>query len=364
MSRRRRLDLDSYLADVRAACFVCELVAGRRPHHVVWEDDFAIAFMNAHPSLRGHVLVAPKQHREHVTADFSPDEYLRLQALVHRVGEAVRRAFPTERLYVLSLGSQQGNRHVHWHVAPLPPGVPYEQQQLEALRAPDGVLDLTDEELAADATAVREALAVDRRLYLEAPPLDLDDEQERAFAEQWERLRAGAGYDVPWPKHEFLRWLVRARDVLLHGTNDGAIERFEPRDNGDFVGRPVTAVFATSDGVWPMYFAIADRRVVRSLINDCVVRGGTTDYFFSVGTRPPDAYPWSDGTVYVLPRGPFEQGHGGVEWLSREPVTPLARVPVAPADFPFLERVHRHDPRESVDELEARLLAEVSASEA
>jgi diadenosine tetraphosphate (Ap4A) HIT family hydrolase len=52
---------------------------------------------------------------------------------VHRVGEAIRRTVPTERLYVVSLGSQQGNRHVHWHLVPLPPGVPYREQQLAVL---------------------------------------------------------------------------------------------------------------------------------------------------------------------------------------------------------------------------------------
>lgn len=81
-----------------------------------------------------------------------------LQRLVYRVGEAVRRAVPTERLYILSLGSRQGNRHVHWHVAPLPPGVPYEEQQLEALRVERGVLDLSDEELSSLAKRIRAEL--------------------------------------------------------------------------------------------------------------------------------------------------------------------------------------------------------------
>jgi diadenosine tetraphosphate (Ap4A) HIT family hydrolase len=156
VTARRALDWDAYLAESRAACFICELVAGRRPHHVVYEDEFAIAFMNRYPTLRGQAIVAPNQHREEVTGDFTEDEYLRLQAVVRRVGEAVRRAFPTERLYVLSLGSQAGNRHVHWHVAPLPPGVPFEEQQAEALRAAKGVLDLSDDDLAADAAQVRE----------------------------------------------------------------------------------------------------------------------------------------------------------------------------------------------------------------
>jgi histidine triad (HIT) family protein/ATP adenylyltransferase len=40
---------------------------------------------------------------------------------------------PTERIYRLSLGSQQDNAHVHWHVAALPPGTPYASQQHAAL---------------------------------------------------------------------------------------------------------------------------------------------------------------------------------------------------------------------------------------
>jgi diadenosine tetraphosphate (Ap4A) HIT family hydrolase len=72
----------------------------------------------------------------------------------------VGRVVPTERLYVLSLGSQQANRHVHWHVAPLPPGVPLDEQQFAALdvtRA--GVLRLSDAEMADLARRIGEALS-------------------------------------------------------------------------------------------------------------------------------------------------------------------------------------------------------------
>jgi len=75
----------------------------------VYEDERAVAFLNRYPSLYGYALVAPKDHREQVTGDFSLDEYLHLQAVVHRVAEAIRQVVPTERLYVLSLGSQQAN---------------------------------------------------------------------------------------------------------------------------------------------------------------------------------------------------------------------------------------------------------------
>ena len=70
----------------------------------------------------------------------------------------MRRTVPTERLYVLSLGSREANRHVHWHVAPLPPGVPFDEQQLEALSPERGVLDVPDEELAALGERLRREL--------------------------------------------------------------------------------------------------------------------------------------------------------------------------------------------------------------
>jgi len=41
------------------------------------------------------------------------------------VAGALSEVVPTERVYRLSLGSKQGNAHLHWHVAPIPPGVPY-----------------------------------------------------------------------------------------------------------------------------------------------------------------------------------------------------------------------------------------------
>jgi diadenosine tetraphosphate (Ap4A) HIT family hydrolase len=157
--RRRRVDFEALRARLGGRCFICELLAGSPEfrHHVVYEDEDAIAFLNAYPSLNGHVLVAPREHREEVTGDFTLEEYLALQAVVHRVGEAIRRVVPTERLYVLSLGSRQGNSHVHWHLAPLPPGLPFAEQQLAALDRND-VLDLDEAELEALAARLRAQL--------------------------------------------------------------------------------------------------------------------------------------------------------------------------------------------------------------
>ena len=73
--------------------------------------------------------MVPRRHVEDVVRDLSTEEYLALQAVVQRVARALNEVVPTERTYILSLGSMQENAHVHWHIAPLPPGVPYQQQR-------------------------------------------------------------------------------------------------------------------------------------------------------------------------------------------------------------------------------------------
>jgi diadenosine tetraphosphate (Ap4A) HIT family hydrolase len=139
-------------------CFICQIVARNPayPAHLVYEDGTAIAFLDKYPTLFGWTLVAPREHREQVTADFSLEEYLALQRVFYRVAEAIREELAAERIYVLAMGSNQGTAHVHWHVIPLPPGVPYEEQQLAALRK--GVLRIPEADRAAFAARVRRRL--------------------------------------------------------------------------------------------------------------------------------------------------------------------------------------------------------------
>lgn len=159
---RMPFDVAQYSRHVKGSpCFVCAIVEGVSgyEHQMVYEDDETVAFLNRWPTLWGYTLVAPKRHVERLVEDMAIEEYLRLQGLVYRVATAVSAVVPTERVYVLSLGSQQGNAHVHWHVAPLPPGVPYDQQQYYALMAENGVLELTREQTAELASEIRGRLA-------------------------------------------------------------------------------------------------------------------------------------------------------------------------------------------------------------
>ncbi len=131
-------------------CFACDIVrqveSGASPVHLVHEDDATLALLDAYPRRYGYCLVIPRDHRVLVTGDFSLQEYLAQQRIIYAVSEAVRQEVGAERMYLLSLGSNQGNAHTHWHVVPLPPGVPFEQQQHVGWRL--GVLRISDEEMA------------------------------------------------------------------------------------------------------------------------------------------------------------------------------------------------------------------------
>jgi hypothetical protein len=202
--------------------------------------------------------------------------------------------------------------------------------------------------------------------YLPRPPMPpaaaLDD-FERLYADQ---VAPGRGdlvaYPLAAPKWQFLCWLADAHDVVLHGSGRDDIDVFEPRlpdDTSEF-GKQ-TAVFAASDGLWAMYFAILDRAKAWSLINACFTVASGIDgvapdavhYYFSVNADAlVDRRGFRSGFVYVLPRATFarqsDDEHDGAvlvsrQWASPEPVRPLARVAVSPDDFPFLSEVRGHD---------------------
>ncbi|QYC37695.1 HIT domain protein [Nonomuraea coxensis DSM 45129] len=159
--RRVPFDVESYSRRSRTGpCFICAIVSRDpgQPEEMIYDDGERIAFLARFASLPGYVLVAPKAHIEHVVRDLTEDQFVAVMRVVRRVALALEASVPCERTYLLSLGSQQGNAHLHWHVAALPPGVPYEQQQYHALMAENGIIEHTPEEAAALAATIRNAL--------------------------------------------------------------------------------------------------------------------------------------------------------------------------------------------------------------
>ena len=201
--------------------------------------------------------------------------------------------------------------------------------------------------------------------FLTRPTMDLDPATIAAFEQLYaEAVEPGTGAEIPYtldaPKWHFLAYLGDSKDVLFHGSGNPNIEEFEPRQSNDieeFGNR--RAVYAASDPLWAMYFAIVDRpRYVTTLVNACarvVDADGSRSapyYFFSVNDDALPHQPWRTGTLYLLSRTLFEQQAQNeyqgrqieiAQWASLVPVRPLARLTVGPDDFPFLAQIRGHD---------------------
>jgi diadenosine tetraphosphate (Ap4A) HIT family hydrolase len=125
-----KFDLSTHVERSRKGpCFVCAYLGGHPDyvHEPVYSDDGVVAFLSQYPTLLGYTIVAPRPHVVDVTGDYKL--FRQVTDVVHDVAEALKKTLSTERVYLMSLGSHQGNAHVHWHVVPLPPGVPYERQR-------------------------------------------------------------------------------------------------------------------------------------------------------------------------------------------------------------------------------------------
>lgn len=198
--------------------------------------------------------------------------------------------------------------------------------------------------------------------YLPSPDLNLDANKTATFERIYDSaLYKGANrpieYDSEFSKYEFLSYLIQYKNVLMHGSNEMNMDVLKPiRKSTDMreCGN-LKAVYACSDGIWPIFFAILNRSYHSgSTSNDCFWARDDTGarrkyYYFFIDTGWIRNNPWTNGMVYISDRNSFKQlldiaGNPLEEWVSLEPAPILARLPVVPSDFPFLNRVRALNP--------------------
>ncbi len=198
---------------------------------------------------------------------------------------------------------------------------------------------------------------------LAQPDLELSPAKRQAFENLWHAHSHGnvIPYALPYPKWQFLTYLCETQALVLHGSQNHTIGIVEPRQANDIRAYSnQRAIYATTDGIWVIYFAILDRIKFPelSLFNTCLrVRnpaGQLSDplYFFSITQSALLQQPWCAGMIYILSRQTFEQEAPqhiqGLEivfphWISQQPAPVLARLTVGPEDFPFLAHIHGHN---------------------
>ena len=159
--KRYPFDVENLLSvGANSKCFVCEFLSGNPNfvHIEVLRTESAVAFLDRYPTVFGRVIVAPTHHLEELTGDFEKSQYLQLQEMIFDVAEGVRKVLDPERVYVLSLGSKAANAHVHWHIVPLPSGLPLSEQQFHVLMHENGAIETNADEQQEYAEAIRDSV--------------------------------------------------------------------------------------------------------------------------------------------------------------------------------------------------------------
>lgn len=154
-------------------------------------------------------------------------------------------------------------------------------------------------------------------------------------------------YRIGSQKHKFLEYLLE-RGYLLHGSSAEEVEMLEPHQANDASKKSGNqrAVYAVSDPILPLFYAIKDRKRLHGMVRS----GYSTDdegnktYSFQIDGARSEKNPWKNGIVHILPKESFirttdDAGELTNEWVSHEPVSPVARLRVTPDDFPYLKEV-------------------------
>lgn len=104
-----------------------KILRGDIPCVKVFEDNFALAFMDIVPQSEGHTLVISKRARATMLLDIDKDDLSVLMEHVQKVARAVDKALKPDGFRIVQFnGAESGQTvfHLHFHIIPVYAGRP------------------------------------------------------------------------------------------------------------------------------------------------------------------------------------------------------------------------------------------------
>lgn len=102
-------------------CVFCEIIEGKSPVSIVYEDEKIIVFPTTEPVNASHMLIVPKKHAPYI-ADLDEETTLHVIKIARKVSEAIRKSgYLCEGInWFLADGeaAEQEVYHFHFHVYP------------------------------------------------------------------------------------------------------------------------------------------------------------------------------------------------------------------------------------------------------
>lgn len=94
------------------ATIFSRIAAGEIPCYKIGENERFMAFLDINPLAKGHTLVIPKQETDYIF-DIDDDDYKELFSYAKKIGLAIGRAIPCERVGVTVIGLEVPHAHIH-----------------------------------------------------------------------------------------------------------------------------------------------------------------------------------------------------------------------------------------------------------
>ena len=89
-----------------------KIINGELPAYRVAEDDRFLAFLDINPLAKGHTLVVPKKEVDYIF-DIDDERYKELFAFAKKVGKAIDKAIPCQRVGITVIGLEIAHAHIH-----------------------------------------------------------------------------------------------------------------------------------------------------------------------------------------------------------------------------------------------------------
>lgn len=97
-----------------------DIIAGKIPCEKVYEDDHVFAFLDIHPTNKGHVLVVPKKHSENLV-DIDNETLSALIIAVKKIAAGVMQATGAQGFNIIQNNNEAAGQvifHTHFHIIP------------------------------------------------------------------------------------------------------------------------------------------------------------------------------------------------------------------------------------------------------
>ncbi|NCU30624.1 HIT domain-containing protein [Candidatus Saccharibacteria bacterium] len=101
-----------YTVRMQEPSIFTHIINGNIPSYRVYEDDLTYAFLDISPTVRGHVLVIPKQQVPYIW-DLDDETYHALMQTVKILGAHMREKLRVDYVGVKVVGEQVPHAHVH-----------------------------------------------------------------------------------------------------------------------------------------------------------------------------------------------------------------------------------------------------------